>query len=195
MSGVPYGSPNPAGFEEALLIRRKHLLAQAVQLTRDKPSAEDLVQDTFVRALDRRRQFDGVNMGAWLRVIMRSIFINGRMLHANRMEHIPIDYLEPRSPEVGATDGAGGLRPARYAATTPSTPPSQEGVVDLGDNLRRIAGALSPEESAAVLLTYGEGHTYKETAEAMGATLDITRSRIFNGRALLRRLKEMEMDE
>ncbi len=182
-------------FADALVARHKHLLAQAVQLTRDKPSAEDLVQDTIVRALDRQHQFDGANIGGWLRIIMRSIFINGRMLHANRMEHIPIELLEATSLEMESMEGSGGLRQAHDPGVMPSAPPAQEGVVDLGDNLRKIAGVLSPEESRAILLTYGEGCTYRETAAAMGAPLDLTRNRIFNGRALLRRLKEMELAE
>lgn len=187
--------PTKEKFEADMLARHKHLLAQATQLTNDGTSAEDLVQDTFVRALSRRHQFDGVNMGGWLRVIMRSIFCNNRLLHANRMEHIPIEHLERTAPEIEAMDSLGGVRLVRYPATVPHQPPAQEGVVALGDNLRKLEGAMPLEDFQALVLTYGEGNTYQETADAMGASIHATRDRMLKGRALMRRLKEMEMDE
>ncbi|PWC97710.1 sigma factor [Azospirillum sp. TSO5] len=172
-----------------MLECRTALRAQALKLTHNKADADDLLQDTLTRAIERRDLFDGTNMGGWLRVIMRNLFVNSRLLHANKLEHIPLDALEGQpDPDRDAP-----RRPDHIAL--PAVAPTQESAVDLADTARRMEGNLSLEQRLALLKVSGEGRSYIDVAAEMSLTTGAIKQRISSGRALMRRLREMEMDE
>ena len=64
-------------FNQLLLVNADFLNPFAINLTRDKESAKDLVQETMYRAVANREKYNfGTNIKAWLYTIMRNIFIN-----------------------------------------------------------------------------------------------------------------------
>ena len=64
-------------FQKQLLSLRGNLMSFAYQLTTNKEEAEDLLQDTTLKALDNEEKFvDNVNFKGWIFTIMRNIFIN-----------------------------------------------------------------------------------------------------------------------
>jgi len=66
-------------FNKNLLALEQTLFNRARQLTRDLNEANDLIQETFVKAIKNRSQFvDGSNFKGWLYVIMKNIFLNGK---------------------------------------------------------------------------------------------------------------------
>src|SRR3954470_25082445 len=114
------------------------LRAFAISLTNDPIRADDLVQDTLLRALSRIDQFErGTNLNAWLFTILRNLF-----------------HTEYRKRKREVQDGDGA-----YAARL-ATPPEQNAHLDFGD-LRVALAKLSPDQREAVLLIGAEGFSYE----------------------------------
>ena len=64
-------------FEQRLLDLQDDMLRSALRLTNDKSEADDLVQETILRALDRSKQFvEDINFRGWIMTMMRNIFLN-----------------------------------------------------------------------------------------------------------------------
>ncbi len=137
-------------------------------LTRDRDDAEDLVQATLVRALERRATFRaGGSMRGWLFAILRNVFVDGR-----------------RSDRAGqARDGAAA------ALQGEAVPPPQEGAVRLGQ-VRDAFFRLPEEQRAALHLVAIEGMAYRDAADALGIPVGTLMSRIGRARAALRALEE-----
>jgi RNA polymerase sigma-70 factor (ECF subfamily) len=136
----------------------------ARSLTRDEVQAEDLVQDTLVRAYERRSSFrSGGNLRGWLLSILHNTFIDGRRRHlaeGRRLEHA-----------------------AALAET--AAPPEQEGRIRLQQVREAFLGL--PEEQRAVLhLVAVEGLSYQEAAMALGIPVGTLMSRLGRARAALR---------
>jgi RNA polymerase sigma-70 factor (ECF subfamily) len=126
-----------------MLVALPSLRAFARSLAHSPDQADDLVQDTIVRALAKIETFQpGTNMGAWLFTILRNLFYS----HHRRAKH-----------EVADSDGsyAGQLR----------TAPDQGARCDVQD-LRRALAKLSPENREALILIGAEGLTYGEAAQS-----------------------------
>ena len=137
------------------IVRRWH---------REKPDAEDLVQDTVVQALANAHQWQpGTDLRGWLFTIMRNRFLAGVT-----RSHRSTAVLE----QIARTD----LRPAAE--------PSELRLVlrDLLAALRRLPG----NQRSAVLLIGVEGKSYGEAAETMGTSVGAVRSHLARGRERLR---------
>lgn len=133
-------------------------------LTRDETQAEDLVQDTLVRAYERRGSFrSGGNLRGWLLSILHNTFIDGRRRHVaelRRLEHA-----------AALTDNA--------------APPEQESRI----RLRQVQVAfmsLPDEQRAALHLVAVEGLSYQEAASALRIPVGTLMSRLGRARATLR---------
>ncbi|WP_244472405.1 MULTISPECIES: sigma-70 family RNA polymerase sigma factor [unclassified Methylobacterium] len=134
----------------------------ALSLTKNPGRAEDLVQDTLLRAWKYRAQFvSGTNLPAWLSVIMRNTFYSGQRKRANEVE-----------------DGDGA-----YAARL-VTLPSQGGRLDLQDMTTAIA-TLPPDMARTLTLVAIENLSYEETAKAMGCKIGTVKSRLWRARERL----------
>jgi RNA polymerase sigma-70 factor (ECF subfamily) len=132
----------------------------ARHLTHDAVAAEDLVQETFARALGAAEQFvDGGNLKAWLFRILRNTFID-----LYRRDQRARD--EP-APATGET----------------VTPPQERQL--MGRELERALMTLSDEARLAVLLDL-EGFSEAEMADCLGCALGTVKSRLFRARAALR---------
>jgi RNA polymerase sigma-70 factor, ECF subfamily len=155
-------SESPAGVKQELLASIPHLRALAMGLCGKRDRAEDLVQETLMRAWANLSSFEpGTNMKAWLYTILRNEFYS---------------QLRKRRREVPDPDGA-------HAATLVSEP-AQEGRVEFQD-LRLALAKLAPAQREAVLLVGASGISYEEAAELCGCAVGTMKSRVHRARAQL----------
>jgi RNA polymerase sigma-70 factor (ECF subfamily) len=157
----------------ALMLRSlPHLRAFAISLTGDLTRADDLVQETLLKALSNLNRFEpGTNMQAWLFTILRNSF------HTE---------FRKRRREVEDTDGT-------IAAQVPVLP-EQEGHVAMG-NLRAALAKLSPAHREALVLIGAEGLSYEETARICGTNIGTIKSRVNRARTRLAELMGVTADD
>ena len=144
-------------------------------LTRNPSDAEDLVQDTYARALQAADRFTpGTNLKAWLFRILRNTFISGY----RRQRH------DPTSGGLDTAEPIASGEPENWLLGDPEL-----------DRLRKIVGEeieqallkLSEEARTVVLLDL-EGLTEVEVAQVMGCAVGTVKSRLARARAALRQL-------
>ena len=164
-------------FERDALKQLDALLAVGTRLTKNVAEAEDLVQDTFVKAMRARRQFEsGTNMRAWLLRILTNTFIN--RYRRGGLERAVLDGPDA-DPLADGWIGASTLAAMRDPETQALRPALE----------REIARALDelPEEfRLAVLLADVEEMSYREVADVMGCPIGTVMSRLHRGRRLLK---------
>jgi RNA polymerase sigma-70 factor (ECF subfamily) len=181
MSGVPEGAakplpevetrPQPGRHGEEIQRQLLHELEQLIprlrryarSLTRDETRADDLVQDTLIRAIDKLHLFEpGTNLVAWLFTIMRNIHINALRSAKWEREQDPSD-LELPVP---------GLQLSNLALR----------------DLARAMSALPDDQRETVMLVAVEGLAYQDAAEIMSVPIGTVRSRLSRARTRLRQL-------
>ncbi len=143
-------------------------------LTKNESDAEDLVQDTYGRAIRSAAQFTpGSNLKAWLFRILRNSFVS----HYRRERHNPItgglDTVTPRLPvpeDIGRRRDSVEIDRLRKAAA---------------EDIQRALMALS-EEARTVILLDLEGLSETETADVIGCAVGTVKSRLSRARAALR---------
>lgn len=139
-------------------------------LTRDRQRADDLVQDTLVRALAKQHLYqDGTNLRAWLFTLMHNQHVND-VRRAGR-ESGNIDVTEVASQLVSNSDPTAS-RQLR--------------------ELERGLATLPLEQREAILLVGLEGMRYDEAAAVLNVPIGTVRSRLSRGRDVLRRLLGLE---
>ncbi len=154
-------SPN-ADFREALIREMPGLRAFAVSLAGSFHQADDLLQETLLKAWSSSDSFTpGTNMRAWLFTILRNTYYS---------QH------RRRGREVQDTDG---VYSERIAA-----PPNQEGALDLAD-FRAALAKLPPEHRDVLLMVGASGFSYEEAAEICGVAIGTVKSRLNRARARL----------
>jgi RNA polymerase sigma-70 factor (ECF subfamily) len=147
----------------------------ARRLTRQAQDAEDLVQETIARALDRRMQFHpGTNLRAWLLAIERSLFVDAYRRARRGPLTQSIDDVEE-----GILYSRGGMAPSPSAESTLL----QEW---MDQDLVAAFNTVPEPYREAVELAEVEGLTYAEMAQRMGCPLGTVMSRLHRGRRLLR---------
>lgn len=153
--------------EEDLIAEVPSLRAFARSLTQDPTSADDLVQETILRAWSKLDSFkDGTNLRAWLFTILRNTFISMKRKDKREVED------------------ADGHHAAGLVATA-----NQEGAADLG-NFRRALSQLPQDQREAIVLVGAVGFTYDETAEICGCSTGTIKSRVNRARRRLDQLFE-----
>ncbi|SHN33555.1 RNA polymerase sigma factor SigE [Cryptosporangium aurantiacum] len=158
---------DPPAWDEVVREHSARVYRLAYRLTGNRPDAEDLTQEVFVRvfrALDRYRPgtFEG-----WLHRITTNLFLDLARRRARiRFEALPDDAERvpgrERSPEQVYVDE------------------------NLDDDVQRALAALPPDFRAPVVLCDIEGLSYEEIAATLGVKLGTVRSRIHRGRSQLR---------
>jgi RNA polymerase sigma-70 factor, ECF subfamily len=147
------------------------LLRVARSLTRRAADAEDLVQDTLLRAFQGIDGFDGAHPRAWLLTIMRNAHINRNRRRRPEL----LDDQDAAFERLAATEGLG--------AETP------EGLV-VGETFDQVVtdalAALPDRFRAVVTLVDVEGLSYAEAAEALGVPVGTVMSRLHRARARMR---------
>lgn len=163
-------------FEVEMLGHLDTLYAVSCRMTRSTTEAEDLVQDTIVKAMRARDQFElGSNLKAWLLRIMTNAFINRYRrggLERELFDGPDADALT--EGWVGATT-LRGMRDPETAALAPLVE------AEVG----RALDELPPEFRIAVVLSDIEELSYKEIADAMGCPIGTVMSRLHRGRKML----------
>src|SRR5439155_2046516 len=164
-----------ARFEAEALPLLPGLYSAAFRLTRNASDAEDLVQETYLRAYRGFHQFQpGTNLKAWLYRILMNTFINSYRKRQREPQTISEDEIEDWY--LYSRMARGGAEPSAEATVIESLP--DEDVQDALANL--------PEQfREAVMLADVEGFSYKEIAEIMGVPIGTVMSRLHRGRKAL----------
>ena len=157
------------------------LYAVALRLTRNRADAEDLVQDSYVKALRFAHQFrPGTNLKAWLFTILHNTWRN-RVRDSSRAYLVDVD--SERVEEAVSLDGP----------VAPETPERILLRATLDADLQAAVDALPEAFRTAVWLRDVEELSYAEIAEVVGVPIGTVMSRISRGRRLLfQRLTALE---
>lgn len=161
-------------FEAELLSHRAGLYASALRFTRNPDDAQDLVQDTLVRALAARDRFEpGSNCRAWLQRILANAFISG---YRRRRRHLEIVH-DSGDDAVLALFGGDCERARRPEDALLSG--------ELADEVVAALAALAPEYRRVVELADLEGLRYRDIAARLGLPLGTVMSRLHRARRQL----------
>jgi RNA polymerase sigma-70 factor, ECF subfamily len=168
----------PDAFEAQTLEHLDALYAVSCRLTKAPLDAEDLVQDTLVKAMRARDQYEpGTNLKAWLFKILHNTFIN--KYRRGGLERIVLEGPDA-DPLADGWVSAASMRALRDPETQALRPLVQEEIHEALDEL--------PEEfRLAVVLSDVEELSYKEIANVMGCPVGTVMSRLHRGRRLLQK--------
>jgi len=164
-------------FEKLVLEHLDMLYAVALRLTRNTTDAQDLTQNTVVKALRFHDRFkDGTYIKAWLLTILRNTFINEYRRRVRR----------PYFVELTGTEATASNTPDPDIAFEPAEENATDLMELLDDEVRDAVETLPDDFRQAVIMADLEDKSYKEIAEAMGCPLGTVMSRLYRGRKLLR---------
>ncbi len=156
--------PTNPSVSEAMLRAVPSLRAFAISLCGNVDRADDLVQETLLRAWANLNSFEpGTNMSAWLFTILRNLF---RSEYRKRRREVP--------------DGEG-----TYAETL-KTQPEQASRVEF-EEFRAALGKLPPDQREALVLVGASGFSYEEAAGICGCAVGTIKSRVNRARTTARR--------
>jgi len=163
------GAEQRAEFERAAVPLLKPLYAAASRLARGSDEAQDLVQETYLRAYRTFGNFvPGTNVKAWLVTILYSVFTNRYRKQRRQPLQVSVDTVEEHLLLAS--------RPGEHA------PPLEE---RSAEEVERALARLPEEFRTAVLMVDVEGLTYEEAAAALGCPLGTVRSRLSRARKSL----------
>lgn len=165
-------------FEKACISHLDALYAGALKLTRSDTDAEELVQDTFVKAFRFAHKFEwGTNLKAWLFRIQSNTFINDYRHKGHERRYQERAATESIYDEVLDTE-------ARAFASDPEKHAFNK---FLGEELERAIDNLPDDFRLVVVLTDLQGFSYKEVAEILGCPIGTVMSRLHRARRMLQR--------
>ena len=152
-------------FKEQLAAVIPHLRAFGRSLSGSRDLADDLVQETLLKAWAARKRFQaGTNMRAWTFIILRNLFLSQMR----------------RARFKGEWDDI-------TAAKILAAPASQDRHIELGDMQRALMHLPQPQREALILVGAG-GFAYEEAAEICGCAVGTIKSRVARGRVALEAL-------
>jgi RNA polymerase sigma-70 factor, ECF subfamily len=164
-------------FERTALVHIDAMYGAAYRLTRNPRDAEDLVQDSLVRAYRFWDSFQqDSNCKAWLLRIVTNTFINEYQRRKRSRE-----VLDAATSEQAATDGV----LVHTEANDKQSPEKAMLAASVSDDVQRALEQLPDDFRTAVILCDMQGLSYKEIAEIMECPVGTVMSRLFRGRKLL----------
>ena len=170
-----------ANFEADAMQYAPQLYSAALRMTRNPADAEDVVQETFLKAYRGYHTFqEGTNLKAWLYRILTNAYINRYRKKTRRPQEVELGeledlYLFKRLNETGSTGGA-------------SRSAEEEVLEQFGDSdIREAVEALPEHFRLPVLLADVEGFSYKEIAEILDVPIGTVMSRLHRGRKQLQK--------
>ena len=168
----------PDAFEAQTLEHLDALYAVSCRLTKSPLDAEDLVQDTLVKAMRARDQYEpGTNLKAWLFKILHNTFIN--KYRRGGLERVVLEGPDA-DPLADGWVSAASMRALRDPETQALRPLVQA-------EIHKALDELPEEFRLAVVLSDVEELSYKEIADVMGCPVGTVMSRLHRGRRLLQK--------
>ncbi len=173
-----------SGFRDEALPHLDAVYRFALRLAGSPDAAEDLVQETFLRALRSWEQYTpGTRVKSWLFTICRNVFLRQRQ-RGRRHDEIVVEETG-RGPGMGGTD-VPAMNPV-WLSTMGSDPEGAffDSIVD--ERVLEAIDGLPEEYRTAVVLSDLEGLSYNELAELMEVPVGTVKSRLFRGRRQLQK--------
>jgi len=170
--------PRKWDFTSGALPYRDQLFKSALRMTRSVEDAEDLIQETYLKAYKYYARFsEGTNFKAWLFKIMKNTFINSYRKKK----------LQP--PKIDFDDVQEGLEETLLDAAQEASRNPEAGVIstEIDHDVRQTLMDLPHDYKMVVLLADLEGFSYKEIADILEVPVGTVMSRLYRGRRMLER--------
>lgn len=168
------------GFEREALVHLDALYSSALRMSRSEAEAEDLVQETYLRAFKSYHRFEkGTNCRAWLFRIMTNIFINKYNRNKSGPEIIRYDDID----DCYVPQGPSGADYFQNRACDPRWVFMNL----LDDDIKRLLWDLPAEFRISIILSDIQGFTYADVAEMTRVKIGTVKSRLFRARKKLQK--------
>src|SRR5437870_3218337 len=171
---------DPATFAEQAMPLMSSLYTAALRMTRNPADAEDLVQETYLKAYRAFGSFqEGTNLKAWLYRILTNTYINAYRAKKRRPEQADVDDVEDLYlyRRLGGLEGAAAGRSAEDELLDHFTESEVTEAIE----------SLPEQFRLAVLLADVEGFSYKEIADILDIPIGTVMSRLHRGRKALQK--------
>jgi len=170
--------PTMWNFESGELPYRDQLYKSALRLTRSVQDAEDLLQETYLKAFKYYQRFsEGTNFKAWLFKIMKNTFINNYRRKKLAPAQVDFDDVqEGLNEEFSDRLGEGMADPETELMTD-----------ELDAEVGKALKSLPHDYKVVVVLSDIQGYAYKEIAEILAVPVGTVMSRLYRGRRMLER--------
>jgi RNA polymerase sigma-70 factor (ECF subfamily) len=168
---TPADSTRRAAFEKEALVHLDALYRVALRLTGNPSDADDLVQETMLKAYRSWEQYQtGTNAKGWLLTILRNSFINEYRRRTRHPETVDVDTIEPFAVfnDIQEEDPQGAFF---------------DKIVD--DEVLRAIDSLPEAFRETVVLSDVEGMTYQEIGKILDIPVGTVKSRLFRARQML----------
>ncbi len=154
-------------FETEVINSRQMLYAKALNLFRDPEKAQDIVQDTMLKAFSYRDKFtEGTNLRGWLYTILKNTFINDYNRQSRHPVYYQDTYTDSFQSAENRVDRNGGVAAIKM------------------EEIQKALGRIEEKFSKPFIMHF-EGYKYEEIAEEMQLPLGTVKTRIHKARLML----------